>query len=64
MMKQDHNTEEWVISLSVIALAMNQSVRGSTKMMPYEVVFGQKPRWGDNALVSPGGRKIHTGGYC
>ena len=19
--------------------------------MPYEVVFGQKPRWGDNALV-------------
>ena len=51
--EQNHNTEEWVIALPAIALAMNQSVHGSTKMMPYEIVFGQKPRWVDNALVSP-----------
>ena len=31
---------------------MNQPVHGSTNMMPYEVVFDQKP-WGDNTLVSP-----------
>ena len=32
---------------------MKQSVHGSTKMMPYEVVFCRKPRWGDGSLVSP-----------
>jgi len=44
----DNNSPVWHLSLPRIALAMNLSTHGATGKMPYEIMFGRKPRWEDS----------------
>ena len=51
----DHN--DWDIHLKEVAFAINTSVQSTTEKMPFEVVFGRKPRTPlDNALCWPADR--------
>ena len=51
----DHN--DWDIHLKEVAFAINTSVQSTTEKMPFEVVFGRKPRTPlDNAFCWPADR--------
>ena len=43
---KDNQTTNWRHGLAFVQWGMNGSVHETTKLMPYQVVFGTKPKMG------------------